>query len=209
MSSEREVFMELNATLNDSPDSLGLESQQAKLKLAYRMNYSRSEYVARILWRICWFTVWQLCWKRLHPLRPLLLRLFGAKMSLRNEFDRRTWIEIPWNLEMGELCAVGFGATLYNLGPLKIGNRTVISRGAFICGGTHDYTCDSMPLVKTPIAIGSDVWICAEAFVGPGVTIGDGVVVGARAVVVGSVPPWTVVAGNPARMIKRRILHKD
>jgi putative colanic acid biosynthesis acetyltransferase WcaF len=61
-----------------------------------------------------------------------------------------------------------------------------------------------MPLVTAPITVGADAWICARAFIGPGVAVGEGAVVGACAVVMKDVPPWTVVAGNPARLIKER-----
>ena len=77
-----------------------------------------------------------------------------------------------------------------------------------MCGGTHDHTDAAMPLVRKKIVIGSHVWIAAGAYIGPGVTIGDGAVVGARAVVVKDVPPWTIVAGNPAKVIKERVVQK-
>jgi putative colanic acid biosynthesis acetyltransferase WcaF len=111
---------------------------------------------------------------------------------------------MPWNLTMGEDVSVGPRVILYNLGQLTIGQRSVLSQDVYVCGGTHDYTKSSYPLIRTPITIGDDVWIAAGAFIGPGVTIGDGAVVGARAVVVRDVPPWTVVAGNPAKVIKDR-----
>ena len=105
---------------------------------------------------------------------------------------------------MGEYSVVGPRSTLYNLGELKIGKRTIISQDVYICGGTHDYTDLTYPLVIRNIVIGDCVWIGAGAFIGPGVTVGDGAVVGARAVVVKNVEPWTIVAGNPARVIKKR-----
>lgn len=196
--------MGLTPSLCETAEDVAVSAKRTNLRPTARRNYSMGEYVARALWKVVWFTVWQLCWKRVYPLRPLLLRLFGARVSLRNEFDGRAWIEIPWNLEMGEYCSIGSGAHLYNLGPMTIGHRTVISRGAFLCGGTHDYSRDTLPLMKMPVVIGSDVWICAEAYIGPGATIGDGAVVGARAVAVGTIDPWTVVVGNPARFVKTR-----
>jgi len=93
---------------------------------------------------------------------------------------------------------------VYNLGEVRIGSHTVISQDAYLCAGTHDYTKPDMPLQLTPITIGSGVWVCAGAFVGPNVTVGDNSVVGARAVVTKDVPPGMVVGGNPARVIKPR-----
>jgi putative colanic acid biosynthesis acetyltransferase WcaF len=63
-----------------------------------------------------------------------------------------------------------------------------------------------MRLVTSPIRIGEGAWIAAGAFVGPGVSVGEGAVVGARAVATRSVDPWTIVAGNPARLLGRREL---
>jgi len=98
------------------------------------------------------------------------------------------------------------GATIYNLGPVTIGDHTVISQDVYVCAGTHDYTRSNLPLLRPPIAIGSGVWICAGAFIGPGVTISDNSIVGARAVVMKDVPPGVVVAGNPAKVVKARIM---
>jgi putative colanic acid biosynthesis acetyltransferase WcaF len=174
------------------------------LKAAKRFNYSMTEYAGRLLWRLCWHTLWKLCWKRLYTLRVIVLKAFGARLSGKNQMDASTWIEIPWNLTIGEYSSLGARVHLYNLGAMSIGSHTVISQDCYLCGGTHDYKDPTMPLLKATITISSQVWICAGAFIGPGVTVGEGAVIGARAVVVEDVPPWTVVAGNPARVIKRR-----
>lgn len=63
-----------------------------------------------------------------------------------------------------------------------------------------------MPLVPKPIRLGNRVWIGADVFLGPGVSVGDGAVVGARSSVFRDVPPWTVVAGSPAKPLKRRVI---
>jgi putative colanic acid biosynthesis acetyltransferase WcaF len=93
---------------------------------------------------------------------------------------------------------------IYNLGPVTIGRQVTLSLGAKLCAGSHDYTRADMPLLTPPIVIGDQSWICADAFVGPGVTVGEGAVIGARAVAMRDVAPWTVVAGNPAVEVKRR-----
>ena len=95
---------------------------------------------------------------------------------------------------------------IYNLGPVTIGENVTVSQRAHLCAGTHDATDPTMPLLKPPIAVADQVWICADAFVGPDVTVHEGAVVGARAVAVADVDAWTVVAGNPARVIKERQL---
>ena len=81
-----------------------------------------------------------------------------------------------------------------------------MSREAFLCCAGHDISSPIMELTFAPITIGSNCWIAGRTIVMPGVTIGDGAVVGAGAVVTKDVAPWMVVGGNPAREIKRREL---
>jgi putative colanic acid biosynthesis acetyltransferase WcaF len=90
------------------------------------------------------------------------------------------------------------------MAPIVIGERVVVSQGVHLCTGSHDYTSATFPLFARPITIGSDAWICTEAFVGPGVQIGEGAVIGARSVVMRSQPDWMVCSGNPAHPLKPR-----
>jgi putative colanic acid biosynthesis acetyltransferase WcaF len=169
-----------------------------------RWPYSPTHYAARLAWLIVRLTLWPLAWKRIPALRCFLLRCFGTKTNLRCELAASTRIEIPWQLSLGEFSAIGPRVHLYNLGPMSIGSRTIISQDVYLCGGSHDYTSPTFELLRCPITIGDDVWIAARAFIGPGVTIGNGAVVAAGAVVVKDVEPWTVVGGNPAKVIKQR-----
>ena len=104
---------------------------------------------------------------------------------------------------------IGPEVVIYNLAPVSLARGANISQRTHLCAGTHDYTRADLPLLKPPIVIKDQVWICAEAFVGPGVVVGEGAVVGARAVATRNVAPWTVVAGNPARVVKQRVLRMD
>jgi putative colanic acid biosynthesis acetyltransferase WcaF len=113
-------------------------------------------------------------------------------------------ISIPWNISIGDDSAIGDRATLYALGPISIGNRVTISQGAHLCAGSHDYGKPAMPLLKMPITISHEAWICADAFVGPGVSVGSGTIVGARAVVMKSFGPSLIVIGNPASVLRKR-----
>jgi len=172
-----------------------------------RFPYPLWFYPLKIVWMIVWATLWKVCWKRLLRFgRPLILRIFGAEVDLRAEISGSAKIEFPWLLKAGRHIAIGPRVTLFNLGGIEIGDQVIISQDAYLCGGTHDYTLPTNPLVRRKIKIGSGAWIGAGAYVGPGVTIGDGSVVGARAVVTKDIEPWAVVAGNPARVLKKRII---
>jgi putative colanic acid biosynthesis acetyltransferase WcaF len=118
-------------------------------------------------------------------------------------------IAVPWNLKVEQYASIGHKAVIYNLGSVTIGERATVSQFAHICAGSHDYRMRSFDLLKPPIYIGCDAWVCAGAFIGPGVTIGSRAIVGACAVVVGDVEPETIVAGNPARYIKKRSPFQD
>jgi putative colanic acid biosynthesis acetyltransferase WcaF len=112
----------------------------------------------------------------------------------------------PWNLKLGDESGIANGAIIYSQGKITIGKRCVISQGAHLVSGTHDYNHPGFPLVTFPIVIGDYVWIAAEAFIHPGVRIGDGCVIGARAVVSRDMPEWMVCTGHPCVPIKKRLL---
>jgi len=139
----------------------------------------------------------------LSPLRVALLRLFGARLG-RGCVVGSARIWVPWNLEMKEFVAIANGVEIYNLAPIRIGAHSVVSQGSYLCTATHDYTNSDFPLDSKAIVVGSNAWIAADAFIAPGITVGDGAVVGARSVVTKDVPPWTVSVGNPCRVIKAR-----
>jgi putative colanic acid biosynthesis acetyltransferase WcaF len=129
---------------------------------------------------------------------------FGARLDPVVRIRRSVRIECPWNLAVGHDSAIGDRVVLYCLGPVSIGSRVTVSQGAHLCAGTHDFTRRAMPLVRPRISVGDDAWICADAFVGPSVDVGAGAILGARAVAMRSLDPWTIYAGNPARAVRAR-----
>ncbi|MEM9826447.1 MAG: putative colanic acid biosynthesis acetyltransferase [Planctomycetota bacterium] len=160
-------------------------------------------------------------WTLVHPLfrfsprlcwgwRRWLLRRFGASVGPNVCIDPKAKIFIPWNLSIGQDSSVSFGVLLYNLGRLEIGDRVTISHRVHLCGGSHDCRDARMPLIKSPIRIDDDAWICADAFVGPNVHVGNGAVVGAASAAFKDVAAWQIVGGNPAREIgTREIGHSE
>jgi len=173
-----------------------------------RWPFSTKDYFYRILWTVFKNTIWKLLWHKFYILRMLSLQIFGANVSLQGMAFGSTDIIRPWDLTLGKRVTLGERVRIYNLNKVIIGDDTVISQDVYICGGTHDYENSKMPLLRKDIIIGSNVWICAGAFIAPGVTIGEGAVVGARAAVFKDVEPWTVVGGNPAKFIKKREIKK-
>ena len=165
--------------------------------------WSRKELAGRVLWAACgplfhWSPRLLWGWRR------FLLRSFGAQVGDHVQIHPSVRVFIPWNLEIGDWSSVGFDALLYNLGPMKIGEKVTISQRAHLCGGSHDFRDPAMPLLKLEVEVGDEAWICADAFVGPGVKVGKQAVVAARAVVVKDVGDGEIVGGNPAKGIGKR-----
>lgn len=175
----------------------------------FRNPYSLGNKVARVLWAIAyrfffrmtparWFVSW----------RNWLLRRFGAKLG-KVWIHPRARIWAPWLLEMGDDVYVDEDVYLYNPYGITVGDRVIISLRAFLCSASHDHEKPTYDLVGGKITVGSDCWIAAEAFIGPGIDIGEGSVVGARSSVFKDVPPWKIAVGNPAKPIGDRVLRQS
>lgn len=169
-----------------------------------RNPYTRKQQVQRLSWWIGEFLLFRCSLRPMYSWRRWVLRMYGAKLGDHVCIQRSARIEAPWKLEMGRYSSIGEGAWIYNIGKVEIGDFVVISQRAFLCTGTHDYELPQRPQVTKPIVIQSGAWICADAFLGPGVTVGEDAVVGARACVFRDVNDCEVVGGNPARVIKMR-----
>lgn len=159
----------------------------------------------RVAWGIVEVTLFRWSPKPFHSWRALLMRLFGATVGKGVHVYPGVKIWAPWNLELKDECGIANCCILYSQGKITVGRQTVISQGSHICAGTHDYTREGFPLITMPITIGDNVWIAAEAFVHPGVTIGNGCVIGARSVVNKDMPEWMVCGGHPCKPLKERV----
>lgn len=167
-------------------------------------SFSLRNRVTRLLWSWVWLIGASWTPAPLHPWRRMLLRAFGARMGRRADVRGSARVWLPANLVMADHALIGPGVTVYNQGPISLGERALVSQGAHLCAGTHDIEDEDFTLLTRPIAIGAHAWIAAEAFIGPGARIGEGAVIGARAVAFGDMKPWTVYAGNPAKEVRAR-----
>ncbi|WP_186480456.1 putative colanic acid biosynthesis acetyltransferase [Synechococcus sp. NOUM97013] len=131
-----------------------------------------------------------------------MLKIFGSEVSWSSKIYPSARVDQPWNLALSRFTSIGPFVHLYCLSKVSIGSYTRVSFRSTVCSATHDYNDASFPLLRQPVSIGSNVWIASEAFIGPGVTVGNGSVIGARAVCFSDIPDNVVAIGNPSMIIK-------
>lgn len=166
--------------------------------------HSMRDRLARSVWGVVRATLFRCSPKPLHAWRNLLLRAFGADLHPTARIYPRARVWAPWNLTMARYATLADDVDCYCVERISIGERTTISQYTYLCGATHDFEDEDFPLRPMPITIGSDVWVAADCFVAPGVSIPDGAVIGARSGVFHDPEPWAVAAGSPARSIRVR-----
>ncbi len=138
-----------------------------------------------------------------HGPRRRLLRLAGATLRGNVKIRRSVRIDRPWNLSAGHLTVFGDDAVLRLSRALSIGERCVVSQLAIVTTEMLDPT-DPSRSIHAPITIEDDCWVAADSLVLPGAMVRAGTVIGARSLVEGEVPGWSVAVGQPARRIKER-----
>lgn len=176
----------------------------------YHNTLGRKHQWVRLAWSIVWSCLARPLprsigsgWKR------MLLRLFGAKIDSTAVVYSSAKVYYPKNLVMGRCSCLASNVDCYNVAPIILGDNVTVSQGAFLCTASHDVTDPLHPLITAPIVIEDAAWVAADAFVSMGVTIGEGAVVGARACVFKDVERWKIIGGNPAKVLKNRVLYSD
>ena len=172
-----------------------------------RTPYSRSESFRHLVWVCVQATLFRCSPRPWHAWRVWLLRCFGAQIEdiARTVIFPTVQVYFPWKLSLAARTMVGRHVNLYNLAPVRLEYGANLSQHCHLCAGTHDFMRWDMPLVAQPIVIGRNAWLGAEVFVGPGVTVGELCVVGARSVVVKNLPARQICVGHPCRPIKPRL----
>lgn len=158
----------------------------------------------RAFWSLAWFLLASWTPGPLHFWRRFVLRAFGANMAPRSDVKGSARVWYPPNLTMEERTLLGPGVECYNIAPITVRAGALVSQNAYLCTGSHKLDDPNFQLIARPIMIEKNSWIAAEAFVGPGVRVGEGAVLGARGAAFDDLLPWTVYRGNPARPISTR-----
>jgi putative colanic acid biosynthesis acetyltransferase WcaF len=167
-------------------------------------SFSLGNRLERLCWNVTWLLLARWTPNFLNPWRVLLLKVYGAVVETGAAICSSARIWLPRHLVMRRFSTIGPGVDCYDMASIEIGEYAIVSQGAVLCGGTHDIYDRNFQLQARPIVIGNYAWIAAEAFVGPGVVVGEGSVLGARACAFQSLQPWTVYLGNPATAQKPR-----
>ena len=177
----------------------------------YQNRHTFANKLARFLWNITWALLFRPTPRGnlFRSWRILLLKCFGAQVCWSSNVLPSWRIWQPWRLIMGEYSCLSERVDCYNIAEIIIGDHATISQDTFLCAASHDITSPIMELVTAPIHIEAQAWICARAIVMPGITIREGAVAAAGAVVIQDIEPWTVVGGNPAKFIKNRVIKNE
>jgi putative colanic acid biosynthesis acetyltransferase WcaF len=180
-----------------------LDSRQSNSVLGHP-SFSLSNRLLRAMWSITWLLLASWTPPPLHPWRRFLLRLFGAQIASTARIYGSSRIWYPPNLEMGAYSVLGWNTICYCQDKITLKDFANVAQWSHLCAGTHDIDDPGFQLITKPILIERHAWIAADAFVGPGVTLGEGSVLGARGVAFKDLEPWTVYAGNPAKIVRKR-----
>lgn len=176
-------------------------------KDAYTSPWPKKDAIKIRIWELTWTIFVQWLPKFTYPWYLLLLKMFGCKMTGKPFVAPNCRIYAPWLLELEDRACLGIRSEVYNLGPVKIGARSTVAQYGYLCNGTHDFSSERLPLLVGEMAIEEDVFIGAKAIVLPGLTIKQGTIIGAGAVLTKDTEPQGIYVGNPAKYIKKRTMN--
>jgi len=157
--------------------------------------------IKMLLWEYVWRVFCSWTPKPANQWRLFILKTFGAKLYGKPFVHQRARIQIPWNLTLRDRACLGDRSNIYSLGEIEILEHATVAQEVYLCTGSHAFDRPELNLVTSKITVGEHCFIGARAFIMPGVEIGERAIIGACSVVTKSVPPQTIMAGNPAKKI--------
>lgn len=141
--------------------------------------------------------------------RIFCVRHIFKKCGKISTVDRKAYFGSGAGIEIGDYSGIGNSCRLPN--DIKIGSHVMMAPGVTVINTNHEFSRTDIPMcfqgdaVKAPVEIGDDVWLGTNAIILPGVTISRGTIVGAGSVVTKDFPEYSVIGGNPARLIRSRL----
>jgi putative colanic acid biosynthesis acetyltransferase WcaF len=187
-----------------------MSERQRQVDLSLFDNSKTFDHGAGVLKRTLWYFANALFFiNPLFPFRspkPALLRLFGAAVGKGVVIHPGVNIKFPWKLTIGDHSWIGQRVWLDNLDRLTIGSHVVISQGAMIIQGSHDYKRIDYPTYSKPVVLENGCWVGAGAIVTLGVTLRSHAVLAAGSVATKDLEPYTIHQGNPAQFVRRRVI---
>ena len=168
--------------------------------------YGSGAIVYRVAWGFVQATLFRWSPRPFWSLRAFLLRLFGARIGKGVRLDPSCKVSYPRQLTIGDNCWIGPNNELYNVAPIELGNNVALAQHVKLYTASHDISDPCFATVSAPILIEDCSWLAACSFVGPGVTVRQGAVLGACSNAFEDLDPWSVYVGSPARKIKNRVL---
>jgi putative colanic acid biosynthesis acetyltransferase WcaF len=187
------------------------EAERPPLKVDLRLFSTRAglpggdekgrSYATRALWLLINAVVMRNPLLPIYSLKVAVLRAFGARIGEGVLVKPGVNVSRPWNLTIGDHCWIGERVWLDSTGPLQIGSHVVISQGAFLSCGTHDWQDPGMGSVVAPITVEDGAWIASFARIAGNVRIGQEAVVALGSVVFTDCEPRGTYRGNPAQKV--------
>jgi len=135
-------------------------------------------------------------------LRVFILKLFGSAIGRNVIIRRGVRVHFPWNLLIGNDCWIGEEVWFINHDKITIGSHVCISQRAIICSSGHDYRSSSLEYAHKPIRIKDGAWVCLDAKVLAGVSVGECSVVSAGEIVRESIPDYSLLVNGEIRHIE-------
>ena len=173
----------------------------------YKKTYKPGRnFLVRILWYYTNILFFKSSLLPFFWLKRFLLRLFGAKLGQGVVIKPSVNIKYPWKLKIGENSWIGENVWIDNLADVEIGKNVVISQGAMLLTGSHDYTKITFDVVVKKIILEDGVWIGAKSIVMPGVRCKSHSILSVNSVANKDLEPYFIYFGNPATKVKKRII---
>ena len=166
-------------------------------------------FVVRLLWYYVNLIFFRGRWFPFFGPKRFLLRLFGAKVGRGVVLKPAVNIKYPWRLKIGDYSWIGEEVWIDNLADVDIGNNVVLSQGAMLLTGNHDYTSPSFKIFVRPIVLEDGVWIGAKSIVTPGVRCRSHSVLAVGSVATRDLEEFGIYQGNPAQKVKQRVIKTD